>query len=70
MKCEIFESSSTTTLKREINEWLDLHKDITIVTIQYSTSMRSEYSTLYSCILFYKELKEVRKDKLDNLNSI
>lgn len=69
MKCKLFNTSINSSLETEINGWLDRNKSISVVNIQFSTS-KSEYSTTFSCLIFYKELTEVRKDKLNNLNQI
>lgn len=69
MKCKIFFSSMTDRLEVDINKWLDLNSSKVIVNVQYSTA-RGDYSTQHSCIIFYKELSELRRDKLNNLGQL
>lgn len=65
MKCEIFAENNSGIQQDDINEWLDDHNDIEIVKILQTSKANSSW--IWTTI-FYKEKKEVRKDKLERLD--
>jgi len=66
MKCKVF-TVNKKILEHEVNEWLqsDEVKKFNITNITQTESTDIGYITL---TIFYEELKEVRKRKLDKLN--
>lgn len=64
MKCKVINTSKT-LLEDEVNDWLQSNK-YEIVNISQTESVNNGYITL---TIFYLELKEIRKKKLDNLNN-
>lgn len=70
MKCKTFETRSITTLEHEINNWLEQNKSIQLQESKYCHIYDNKFNTqYYSCVIFYKELKELRKDKLIELKN-
>lgn len=67
MKCKVINTSKN-LLQEEVNDWLQTDK-IEIINIVQTESSNNGYITL---TIFYLELKEIRKKKLqkfDNLNN-
>lgn len=57
MKVKIFESSTTGTLEREINEWLGTTNYLEIKDIKYSMSIDSSTHRRWSqAIILYEEV--------------
>ena len=65
MKCKVINTSKT-NLEKDINNWLQFESGkFNITNITQTESSMNGYITL---TIFYEELKEIRKRKLDKLN--
>ena len=65
MKCKVINSSKS-QLEEEVNEWLETGK-YEIINILQTEDSSVGYITL---TIFYLDLKEIRKKKLDKLNKL
>jgi len=65
MKCKVINSSKS-QLEEEVNEWLETGK-YEIINILQTEDSSVGYVTL---TIFYLDLKEIRKKKLDKLNNL
>lgn len=61
MKCKVINSSKT-MLESDINKWLQTGK------YEITNIIQTQESSYITLTIFYLELNEVRKKKLDNLN--
>jgi len=65
-KVEVFANDSSSDLQDEINDFLS-DKDVRqIVKMEYNSSYGSS-SDLYSCIIMYIDLADVRDIKIDTI---
>lgn len=63
MKCKVINSSKL-SLEKDVNDWLSSN-NCTISQVLQTESDHNGYITL---TIFYYELKELRKEKLNKLN--
>lgn len=65
-KVEIISNNDTEDLQRDINEFLALMDIRQVIRMEYSMG-KAQYGEIYSCIIMYIKLADIRDIKIDTI---